>query len=110
MLTDEQKARFNALAEDRGPDGPQSRRREVRFVMRGGRTAVLLRGSARRRADCEHVVVGADEDLSVRDGRRRDRPLADIVAREHGGSPPGLHHDGFAGLADEVDLAVTGHG
>ena len=42
------------------------------------RTPYLL-----RLADGEQRAVAAQEDLSVRDGRRRHQPLADVVARDH---------------------------
>ena len=38
--------------------------------------------------NAEHVVVGADEDLAVRDRRRRDGALAEIVARDDLGRRP----------------------
>jgi len=40
------------------------------------------------------------------ESRRRDQPFADVVAREDLGLAACFQHDGLAGLADEIDLAV----
>ena len=64
---------------------------------------------ARRAADCPEMRVGADEHLSLRNGRARHRPLAERIRRHNFEDGPGRHHRHVPVFVDDIDVALDGH-
>src|SRR5262245_45233375 len=75
----------------------------------GARSCERINARLPGRADRHEVIVRAQEDASVGEGRARRAALADRVAGEDARLAAPLQHDRVSGLAHEVDAALGRH-